>query len=99
MNWQIKKSTIIHYLLSGGYLRAWKQPSGRGCYRLYDPINNPVMNVSTALIKSFERNLNPGQSILKSDHAGRMTLNLKTVRGMHGRTVLKKMYKKSKQPK
>lgn len=90
---------IIDSLLIGGYLVSWKNHRGTYCFRLYNQSGNPERNVRSATIKKLDRFIDPKIKIWKTDKAGRITLNLASVRKLHGRSYIKQQYNNIKNSK
>lgn len=84
---------VIGRLLDKAYLMPWRRHTGTRCYRLFDDNGLVICNVSIALVRSLDRYLDPDKKLWKRDRYGRMTLNLSTVRQLHGKNTIKKMYK------
>lgn len=90
---------IIDRLLQGCYLISWKNNNGTACYRLYDAGGNPERNIRKATVKKLDQYIDPKIKIWKSDKAGRITLNLASVRKLHGRSYIKQQYNQVKNSK
>lgn len=80
---------LIECMITGDYyLMNRKSHSGRDGYMLYSGNMNPHHWFSQTTVKCIK-------GILKKDVKHRLTLNLSKVRQLHGKTLLKKLYKKS----
>ena len=91
------RKDIIGLLLIGWYLKPWKNHNGTDCFRLYDPQGVPRRNVLQSTIKNLDRFIDPKIQIWKKDKRTRtMKLNLSMVRQLHGRNMIKKLYKQHK---
>lgn len=86
---------VIKKLLTGHFLRLVKRGSG-SWYVLYDEKVNPISKVRAKTIDKLDRFLDPDQKLWKKDKNGDMTLNLNTVRQLHGKSTMKQLYKKRK---
>jgi hypothetical protein len=84
---------LVKHLLNGHYLRKWVNVNRTRCYRLYDASCNPVSNHGEKTVNGIDRRL--PYKLFKS-HKGKLSLNLSHVRQLHGRTWIKREYKKSK---
>jgi hypothetical protein len=83
---------LITKMLTGHFLR--KQRRGKKeWYVLYDEKVNPKDKVNCKTVDGLERMMNPGKSLFKKDKHKNITLNLNTVRQLHGRTTIKRLYK------
>lgn len=80
---------IVTLLLSGHFL-----VKSRKCYTLYDEKVNPVQRIRHRSIQRLDQFIDPKMKLWKKDKAGRMTLNLNTIRQLHGKTTLKQLYKR-----
>lgn len=78
---------IFSHLLEGRYMA--RRQGNRHPYAIYEGKAKPIYNVS----KSNWKVLSP---LVKKDKQGRITLNLSTVRSLHGNEWLKQEYKKHK---
>jgi hypothetical protein len=85
---------IAQHLVEGYGIKPWKSPTGIKCWRLYDHEMKPVANITDSAKKLLEKYLDPKMKLWKKGPAGSLTLNLKTVRQLHGRTLLNRYYKK-----
>lgn len=90
---------IIDLLLTRHYLRHSVSITGTACYKLYDPAGSPVKRVSQATIDKLDRFIDPKIKIWKIVRPGKITLNLSSVRRLHGRSYIKKAYLKTKKVK
>jgi hypothetical protein len=87
---------IIDRLLEGWYLVPWKRPSGAKCFRLYNNGGAPIHNFRQRTFAKLDSYVDPKIKIWKKDKLGRITLNLSSVRQLHGRSYIKQAYLKSK---
>ncbi len=100
----VERKKVAEQLIHGYYLRSWRTPTGADVYRLYNSIHTPVGNVSKALIKSLEKFSEPASikkskkkiELFQKDKKGRITLRLSAVRMLHGKHLLKQLYKTKK---
>lgn len=83
---------LVRQLMNGGYVLAWKRPSGIKSYRLYDQKGNPIRNLRAATVDKLNNHIKLNH-LFKKDKIGRMTFNLNTVRSMHGKSVINNFYK------
>lgn len=84
---------VIDKLLDKGYLMPWRRHTGAKCFRLFDDKGIVICNVTVATVRRLDKYLDPDKKLWKRDRYGRMTLNLSTVRQLHGKNTIKKMYK------
>jgi len=83
---------LIGKLLTGHSLRRMKR-RGKTWYVIYDERVNPVMKVRSATVKGLDKFIDPKLKLWRKNKLGDSVLNLSTVRQLHGRTILKTMYK------
>lgn len=85
------QKTLIKKLLTGHFLR--KMDRGKGVvYVLYDSRTNPVEKIKPKTVERIGRFLDPKLKLWKK-HGGRISLNLSTVRQLHGKNMIKQLYK------
>lgn len=87
---------LVEKLLAGYYMIPWLSRGNLTSYRLYDLKGNPIRSFHEATVKKMEKHLDPGVRLFKKDSSGRMSLNLSTVRTLHGKNMIKQLYKKQK---
>lgn len=93
------RKILVEKLLSGYYLLPWKKHnSGKKCYRLYDANGTPKENINEKTIRTLDRFIT-SVNIWKTDKQGKITLNLSSVRQLHGSHSIKKLYKQLKEQK
>ena len=80
---------FINALLNGGFIS--KRPCWRKDYNhaMYSATGDLLFNISDGTMRNY--------SDLFKEKKGRKTLNLNLVRQQHGNSLLKSLYKKSKQ--
>jgi len=84
---------LIAKLLTGHFLRKTKH-KGKTCYVLYDAKINPLEKIHERTVDQIDKFIDPEIRIWKKDRHGNITLNLNSVRQLHGRSILKQFYKK-----
>ena len=82
--------TIYKVLLVGNYIA--KRHGNKHSYAVYKSPGNPICHVSESVSNNIGH-------FMKVDKKGRMTLNLSTIRQLHGNHDLKKLYKIHRQKK
>lgn len=83
---------LITKLLTGHFLRATKS-KGKACYVLYDAKVNPLQKINARTVDRIDRFIDPKIKIWKKSKRGNITLNLSMVRQLHGRHMIKHLYK------
>ena len=83
----MKTEVTIYKKLLAGDCFIMKRHGNKYSYCIYDVKMNPLMHVSDTVHK----HLNP---LFKTDKKQRITLNLSSVRQLHGNDLLKQLYKK-----
>lgn len=89
-----KRKNIALLLLQGYYLKKWRNGNRVLCYRLYRPNDDPAGTISEKTIRGLGKYIDPKIKILKTGKHGKITLNLSSVRRLHGKTFIKRQYKK-----
>jgi len=84
---------IASLLFTGHFLRLVRRRD-KSWFVLYDQKVNPILKISTRSVQGWDRYLDPKQKLWKHSPKGMLTLNLSTVRSMHGKSTLKTLYKK-----
>jgi hypothetical protein len=89
------RKTVIRLLFSGGYLIKWRSHGGTICYRLYNAVGSPVLNVRLSTIDKLDDRLTvpDKKKLWKIDKNGRRSFNLSVIRQLHGKSYLKSEYK------
>ena len=88
-----QRKYIITQLLLGGYLVGYKRLTNVMGYRLCDAKGNPLKNIYEKSVRSISKRIDPSIKLWKKDKDGRMRLNLSSVRSLHGKNGIKKLYK------
>lgn len=83
---------LINRLLRSCFMRKSINANGAPIYRLYDEKVNPLRSYRPASVDAIGRHAL--YEIFKKDKLGRVTLNLSSVRRLHGKSYLKQAYKK-----
>ena len=91
------KKAIIKKLLNGMYLLKRNNHKDVPGYKLYSGNMVPELFVSEKFIRSLEQT-SPYQ-LFKKDPKERLTLNLSSIRRLHGNHWIKKAYKKHMEEK
>lgn len=84
------QTKLIAALLAGHFLMRSKR-----CYTLFDEALNPLQRVRFRTVDKIDQYMDPKKKLWKKDKKGRITLNLASVRQLHGRSIIKKLYKKT----
>ena len=84
----MKDRELISTLLDGGFLFKRQNRDKRFTYALYKGNMTVIGAVTNTQYRRFIG--------LFKEHQDRLTLNLRTVRSMHGNSLIKQLYKKSK---
>ncbi|HTD92458.1 MAG TPA: hypothetical protein VK644_01550 [Chitinophagaceae bacterium] len=87
------QKALIIKLLSGCYLKKSTLSTGAKSYRLYDGRGNVLLRLHARTVDSIDRFIDPKIKIWKHTPDGRITLNLWMVRRLHGKCLIKRMYK------
>lgn len=87
---------LIIKLLTGHFLRATRS-NGKKCYVLYDDKINPLQKIHAKTVDRIDRFLDSDLKLWKKDKYGSITLNLSTVRQLHGRHTIKRLYKQKRE--
>jgi hypothetical protein len=83
---------ICRKLLSGDFFLRKMQTWNRNIvYRLYDNNANPVQNYSIKKVDAIDTHFMV--EIFRKDGDGKITMNLKNIRSLHGRCWIKQTYK------
>lgn len=83
------KDLVTTLLRGGTYLRVRPSRNGKPAYMLYSGNQVPVRGYS-------ERNYKQIHDLTKKDRIGRITLDLRLVRQMDGRSFVKKRYRQTR---
>lgn len=86
------KKSIIKKLLNGMYLLKRNNHKDVPGYKLYSGNMVPELFVTERLIRTLEKT--SPYSLFKKDSKERLTLNLSSIRRLHGNHWIKKAYKK-----
>lgn len=86
------QKVLVSMLLTGHFLRLVKRQD-KSWYVVYDAKVNPITKVRRSTVDKLDRFIDPKLKLWKKGKNGDLTLNLNTVRQLHGKNTLKKMYK------
>ena len=84
---------LVKKLLTGHCLVKHYTFSRKICYRLINKDGVSIEFIQCRTVENLHRYPKPRQRIYKKDAFGRLTLNLNTVRRLHGRCMIKQLYK------
>ena len=84
---------LMSKLLCGHFLKKFSL-RGKSWYVLYDEKISPLQKIRTGTVDKIDRFMDPDLKLWKKSKDGRISLNLSTVRQLHGRHTLNRMYKK-----
>jgi hypothetical protein len=87
------QTKLAKYLLKGYCLVKHYTFNRKVCYRLVNTAGVTVELLQCRTVEKLRSYTKPRQKLYKRDQFGRLTLNLKTVRQLHGRCTLKQLYK------
>jgi len=87
---------LITKLLTGHFLRKMKRGKSY-LYVLYDAKINPIQKINSRTVEKIDRFIDPKIKLWKKNKNGDISLNLSSVRQLHGRSTIKKLYKHREQ--
>jgi hypothetical protein len=87
------QKSVIKKLLIGYSLVKHYTFNRKWCYRLIDTKGTTTEYVQCRTVDKLKRYGGYKKKLFKKDSIGRLTLNLTTVRQLHGRCTIKQLYK------
>lgn len=87
------QTKLIVALMSGHFLVKSKK-----CYTLYDAKVNPLQRIRFKTVDKIDQFIDPKMKLWKENKRKRITLNLNTVRQLHGKNMIKRIYNGKAKP-